>query len=171
VTPLSRLTLGPTACLPIGRKKLYLPRPIDLGGRDTVPPAASGQWASPATVLGVFRPAAAQPFCKRAAEPALSWPQSPKDQDFGTYSARIALNYEPTIEREKQTGRTTDHLDAKEIMRVSVGVCAWLGMQSSCGDYAWTGLEKPGRLRTLPSWLPAIVEPPPKLRLFAGHLC
>ena len=74
MTPLSRLTLGPTACLPIGRKKLYLPRPIDLGGRDTVPPAASGQWASPATVLGVFRSAATQPFCKRPAEPVLTCP-------------------------------------------------------------------------------------------------
>ena len=32
---------------------------------------------------------------------------------------------------------------------MSLGVCEWLGMQSSCGDYAWTGLEKPERLRTM----------------------
>jgi hypothetical protein len=28
-------------------------------------------------------------------------------------------------------------------------VCAWLDMQSTCGDYAWTGLEEPGRLCTV----------------------
>jgi hypothetical protein len=28
-------------------------------------------------------------------------------------------------------------------------VCAWLDMQSTCGDYAWAGLDESARLRTM----------------------
>ena len=77
-----------SACLPISRKKLYLPRPIDLGGRDAVRPAASGPWASPATMLGVFRSAAGQPFCKQAIASGLTWAGISAFREFGTYSAR-----------------------------------------------------------------------------------
>ncbi len=41
------------------------------------------------------------------------------------------------------------HLDANEISREAVRVCAWLGMQSTCYDCAWIGLEEAERGRTM----------------------
>ena len=42
-----------------------------------------------------------------------------------------------------------DPLDAKESPQESGMVCAWLDMQSTCGNYAWAGLEGLARLRTM----------------------
>jgi hypothetical protein len=51
-------------------------------------------------------------------------------------------------------------------------VCAWLDVQSTCGDYTWTCLEESRRLRTMAP----ILAPkrswsfPRKLRAFAGDM-